>query len=70
MPETTPEPDPVLTSVVTVGGDADAEVPGASPIASVAASPPAWQGFDPLPILAAKNRDKKEDDEDEENKDD
>jgi len=28
------------------------------------ASMPAWQGFDPLPILAAKKRDKKtEDDE-------
>jgi hypothetical protein len=36
---------------------------GASLIASVAASLPAWQGFDPLPILAAKKRDQKKDDE-------
>jgi hypothetical protein len=36
---------------------------GASLIASVAASLPAWQGFDPLPILAAKKRDKKTDDD-------
>ncbi|MFV2070625.1 MAG: hypothetical protein ACC645_26960, partial [Pirellulales bacterium] len=40
---------------------------GASLLASVAASMPAWQGFDPLPILAAKKRDKKtEDDEQQE----
>jgi hypothetical protein len=32
---------------------------GASLLASVAASLPAWQGFDPLPVLAAKKRDKK-----------
>ena len=37
---------------------------GASLLASVAASLPAWQGFDPLPILAAKKRDKKAKDED------
>jgi outer membrane biosynthesis protein TonB len=38
---------------------------GASLLASVAASLPAWQGFDPLPVLAAKKRDKKAKDEDE-----
>ncbi|MDX1432754.1 MAG: hypothetical protein R3286_09930, partial [Gammaproteobacteria bacterium] len=39
---------------------------GASLMASVAASLPAWQGFDPLPVLAAKKRKKKgETDEDE-----
>jgi hypothetical protein len=46
---------------------------GASLLASVAASLPAWQGFDPLPVLAAKKRDKKakdEDDDDEKNEDD
>jgi hypothetical protein len=46
---------------------------GASLLASVAASLPAWQGFDPLPVLAAKKRDKKakdEDDSDEKNEDD
>jgi hypothetical protein len=42
---------------------------GASLLASVAASMPAWQGFDPLPILAAKKRDKKKD-EDEQQEDD
>jgi hypothetical protein len=36
---------------------------GASLLASVAASLPAWQGFDPLPVLAAKKRDKKVKDE-------
>ena len=36
---------------------------GASLIASVAASLPAWQGFDPLPVLAAKKRDKKDEDD-------
>ncbi|MDX1428666.1 MAG: hypothetical protein R3282_00200, partial [Rhodothermales bacterium] len=38
---------------------------GASLMASVAASLPAWQGFDPLPVLAAKRRKKGESDEDE-----
>ena len=37
---------------------------GASLLASVAASLPAWQGFDPLPVLAAKKRDKKAKDDD------
>jgi hypothetical protein len=37
---------------------------GASLLASVAASLPAWQGFDPLPVLAAKKRDGKVKDED------
>ena len=36
---------------------------GVSLLASVAASLPAWQGFDPLPVLAAKKRDKKVKDE-------
>ena len=31
----------------------------ASLLASVAESLPAWQGFDPLPLLAAKKREKK-----------
>ena len=43
---------------------------GASLLASVAASLPAWQGFDPLPILAAKKRDKKAKDEDDGDGDD
>ena len=45
---------------------------GASLIASMAASLPAWQGFDPLPILAAKKRDKKaeKDEKDEKQEDD
>ncbi len=30
----------------------------------MAASLPAWQGFDPLPVLAAKKRDKKKDEDD------
>jgi hypothetical protein len=34
---------------------------GASLLASMAASMPMWQGFDPLPVLAAKKRDKKTD---------
>ncbi len=37
---------------------------GASLLASMAASLPAWQGFDPLPVLAAKKRDKKKDEDD------
>jgi len=43
---------------------------GASLLASVAASLPAWQGFDPLPVLAAKKRDKKVKDEDDDDKND
>ncbi len=42
---------------------------GASLLASVAASLPAWQGFDPLPIRAAKKRDKKKDEDDEDDND-
>ncbi|MEE8250475.1 MAG: hypothetical protein V3R24_01935, partial [Gemmatimonadales bacterium] len=42
---------------------------GASLLASVAASLPAWQGFDPLPVLAAKKRDKKKDEDREDNGD-
>jgi hypothetical protein len=38
---------------------------GASLLASVAASLPAWTGFDPLPVLAAKKRDGKVKDEEE-----
>ena len=40
---------------------------GASLLASVAASLPAWQGFDPLPVLAAKKRDKKKDEDGDDN---
>jgi hypothetical protein len=42
---------------------------GASLLASMAASLPAWQGFDPLPVLAAKKRDKKKDEVDEDDND-
>ena len=42
---------------------------GASLLASMAASVPMWQGFDPLPVLAAKKRDKKTD-KDEQKEDD
>ncbi len=42
---------------------------GASLLASVAASLPAWQGFDPLPVLAAKKRDKKKDEDGDDNGD-
>jgi hypothetical protein len=42
---------------------------GASLLASVAASMPAWQGFDPLPVLAAKKRDKKTDTDEQEEDD-
>ncbi len=42
---------------------------GASLLASVAASLPAWQGFDPLPVLAAKKRDKKKDEDRDDNGD-
>ncbi len=42
---------------------------GASLIASMAASMPAWQGFDPLPVLAAKKRDKKTDTDEQEEDD-
>ena len=42
---------------------------GASLLASVAASMPAWQGFDPLPVLAAKKRDKKKDEDGDDNGD-
>jgi len=42
---------------------------GASLVASMAAAMPAWQGFDPLPVLAAKKRDKKTD-KDEQQEDD
>jgi len=43
---------------------------GASLLASVAASLPAWQGFDPLPVLAAKKRDKKKDEDHDDDGDD
>jgi hypothetical protein len=43
---------------------------GATLLASVAASLPAWQGFDPLPVLAAKKRDKKKDKKKDEDGDD
>jgi outer membrane biosynthesis protein TonB len=47
------------TSFVLSAGFLTWALRGASLLASVAASLPAWQGFDPLPILAAKKRDKK-----------
>ena len=52
------------TSFVLSAGFLTWALRGASLLASVAASLPAWQGFDPLPILAAKKRDKKAKDED------
>ena len=54
------------TSFVLSAGFLTWALRGASLLASVAASLPAWQGFDPLPILAAKKRDKKVKDEDDE----
>jgi hypothetical protein len=47
------------TSFVLSAGFLTWALRGASLLASVAASLPAWQGFDPLPVLAAKKRDKK-----------
>ncbi len=60
------------TSFVLSAGFLTWALRGASLLASVAASLPAWQGFDPLPVLAAKKRDKKKKDEEEivEEKDD
>jgi hypothetical protein len=52
------------TSFVLSAGFLTWALRGASLLASVAASLPAWQGFDPLPVLAAKKRDKKVKDED------
>jgi hypothetical protein len=51
------------TSFVLSAGFLTWALRGASLLASVAASLPAWQGFDPLPVLAAKKRDKKKKDE-------
>ena len=58
------------TSFVLSAGFLTWALRGASLLASVAASLPAWQGFDPLPILAAKKRDKKVNEEEEKEKDD
>jgi len=52
------------TSFVLSAGFLTWALRGASLLASVAASLPAWQGFDPLPVLAAKKRDKKKDKDD------
>jgi hypothetical protein len=52
------------TSFVLSAGFLTWALRGASLLASVAASLPAWQGFDPLPVLAAKKRDKKKDEDD------
>ncbi len=46
------------TSFVLSAGVLTWVLRGASLLASMAASLPAWQGFDPLPVLAAKKRDK------------
>ncbi len=63
------------TSFVLSAGFLTWALRGASLLASMAASLPAWQGFDPLPVLAAKKRDKKkgedvEDDNDNKSDDD
>ena len=47
------------TSFVLSAGFLTWALRGASLLASIAASLPAWQGFDPLPVLAAKKRGKK-----------
>jgi hypothetical protein len=52
------------TSFVLSAGFLTWALRGASLLASVAASLPAWQGFDPLPVLAAKKRKAKAKDED------
>ncbi|NIM74263.1 MAG: hypothetical protein GTO67_00140 [Gammaproteobacteria bacterium] len=51
------------TSFVLSAGFLTWALRGASLLASVAASLPAWQGFDPLPVLAAKKQGKKRDDD-------
>ena len=58
------------TSFVLSAGFLTWALRGASLLASVAASLPAWQGFDPLPVLAAKKRKNKDEelDEDQETK--
>ena len=58
------------TSFVLSAGFLTWALRGASLLASVAASLPAWQGFDPLPILASKKRADKEEDEEERKDDD
>jgi hypothetical protein len=60
------------TSFVLSAGFLTWALRGASLLASVAASLPAWQGFDPLPVLAAKKRKEKDEDvdDDDEKKDD
>ena len=58
------------TSFVLSAGFLTWALRGASLLASVAASLPAWQGFDPLPVLAAKKSKSKKDEEDERKQDD
>jgi hypothetical protein len=55
------------TSFVLSAGFLTWALRGASLLASVAASLPAWQGFDPLPVLAAKKRKEKKDEDVDEN---
>jgi len=58
------------TSFVLSAGFLTWALRGASLLASMAAALPAWQGFDPLPVLAAKKRDKKKDEDGDDNGDD
>jgi hypothetical protein len=51
------------TSFVLSAGFLTWALRGASLLASVAATLPAWQGFDPLPVLAAKKRKEKKDED-------
>ena len=51
------------TSFVLSAGFLTWALRGASLLASVAASVPAWQGFDPLPVLAAKKGKAKKDED-------
>ncbi len=52
------------TSFVLSAGFLTWALRGTALLASMAASLPAWQGFDPLPVLAAKKRGKKDEDAD------
>jgi hypothetical protein len=52
------------TSFVLSAGFLTWALRGASLLASVAATLPAWQGFDPMPVLASKKKRPLKDDED------
>ena len=61
---------PLTSMLCVVAKNATVSVSGGSVPVSLVSEPslPAWQGFDPLPVLAAKKRDKKakvDDDQDE-----